>query len=533
MLRSALRVRVAAPFALAALTLGMPSLAFAETTPAPSAATSESIAPAPAPSDSVSETQSPTPSPTTSSPSTPSSPTPTPTPTVPTTPTTPNPTSSPDSPTVAPARPAPPTASQAPNTRQAAPDPTFTVVPLGSLELQQGRYAAHFLATQLAKTGNHLNYPDAGFGIYPDTGNTIDAVLALDATGTGGTAAAAATTWVEQNVKDYVAYGGGPASVGGAGKALVLAAVQGRDPHAFGGLDLIATLQDLVTAEGRFGAADNDYGVTINQALPMIGLDRAGVAIPATSLAFLAKQQCADGGVRGSLDATTCVSDPDATAFAAQAFLAADDTAHATPALNYLESRQRTDGSMANASGEGANANTTGVAAQAFALGGREVPYLKAASFIMSLQWTCGVPAENRGGIPFTAADRAVTKANVEKAIRATPQAVLGLLGGSLVTVENDDVVATTTATPCVAPPSTATASPTTSAAATVSPSAKAPVAGGPSVPQAGGAPLVKGSGSGLAYTGASVLAPLGIALLLLLAGAATILVSRRRGAHQ
>ncbi len=503
MLRTALRVRVAAPFALAALTLGMPSVAVAETTPTPSPTTSASSTPTPSVSATESATETATPSATPTAPATAS----------------PRATA---------------TASQTPVapklTAQAAPDPTFTVVPIGNYEQQQGRYAAHFLAQQLKATGDHLNFPVSEFGTFADTGNTIDAILALDATDTGGTAAAAATAWVEKNVGEYIAYPGSPVSSGGTGKTLILAAAQGRDPHAFGGFDLVAELQKLVTAQGRFGTANNDYGVTINQILPMIGLQKAGIAVPDASIAFLGAQQCTDGGVRGGLDATTCASDPDATAFAAQAFLALGDTARATKALDYLVSRQRADGALTNASGEGANANTTGVAAQAFALGGRDIPYLKAADFIESLQWKCEVAAPYRGGIAFTSANRTINTSNVEQAIRATPQAVLGLVAGALPTVDSDGMVATTTAQPCAAPTtttstptSTGTSTPTGTGTGSSTPTTGSPTTAGPSTP----------AGPGLAYTGASPLMPLTIAVLLLLAGAATILVSRRRGTHQ
>ncbi|MFC7488024.1 hypothetical protein ACOCJ7_18330 [Knoellia sp. CPCC 206453] len=501
MLRTALRVRVAAPFALAALTLGMPSLAVAETTPTPSPTTSASSTPTPSatPTESPSATTTPTSTPTDATTATPS----------PTTRASQTPVAPQLAPQLAP---------------QTAGDPAFALVPVGNSELQQGRYAAHFLAQQLRAAGDHLNFPVSEYGTSADTGNTIDAILALDATDTGGTAAAAATAWVEKNVGDYIAYPGSPVSSGGTGKTLILAAAQGRDPHAFGGFDLVAELQKLVTAEGRFGTADNDYGFTINQILPMIGLQKAGVAVPDASLAFLGAQQCADGGVRGGLVGAACTSDPDATAFAAQAFLALGDTARATKALDYLVSRQRADGALTNASGEGANANTTGVAAQAFALGGRDAAYLKAASFIVSLQWKCEVATQYRGGIAFTSADRTVNTVNVEKAVRATPQAVLGLVAGALPTVDSDGMVATTTAQPCAAP-TTTTSNPTSTATSTGStgPTTGSPTTSGRSAP----------TGQGLAYTGASPLMPLTIAVLLLLAGAATILVSRRRGTHQ
>ncbi|MFW5469816.1 hypothetical protein ACOCJ4_07210 [Knoellia sp. CPCC 206435] len=432
---------------------------------------------------------------------------------------------------------------------RAAADPAFTGVAVGSVQEQQARYAAHFLATQLAATGNHLNYPDAGFGIWPDPGNTIDAVLALDATRTGGTAAEAATDWVEENLEEYIEYPGTPISTGGTGKALILADAQGRNPRAFGGYDLVGELQGLVTAEGRFGSSANDYGVTINQALAVIGLQRAGVTLPASSVEFLGAQQCADGGVRGTIAASTCTSDPDATAFAAQAFLAGGDTARAARALDHLESRQRADGALTNATGEGANANTTGLAAQAFALGGRSPAHLRATSFILGLQWGCDAPSQYRGGIAFNADSRTATNANLEKGIRATPQAVLGLVGGALPTVESsDDVAASTVATPCAAPSPTATpttrptatspALPTTTPTVTepTTPEAGTPGTGGGDDDDSDGA--VAGSDTsddapGLAYTGAEPMLPLLVATLLLLAGGATILVSRRRGAHQ
>ncbi|KGN41428.1 hypothetical protein N801_07710 [Knoellia aerolata DSM 18566] len=516
-----------APLPLAALLLGMPAAAVAETTPTPSATTSAT----PSPSATVGAT-----------PTTAATPSPAPT-TMPSAPATPPPSTSTPGPTATAASPSP-TANATPSRAvEAAADPAFSRVAVGSVQEQQADYAAHFLATQLAATGNHLNYPDAGYGVWPDPGNTIDAVLALDATGTGGTAAAAATDWVEANLEEYVEYPGTPISTGGTGKALILADAQGRDPRAFGGYDLVAELRDLVTVEGRFGSSDNDYAVTINQALAIIGLQRAGVTLPAASVDFLAEQQCADGGVRGGIGAATCTSDPDATAFAAQAFLAGGDTARAARALDHLESRQRADGALTNATGEGANANTTGLAAQAFALGGRAPAHLRATSFILGLQWGCDVPSQYRGGIAFSADSRTATTANLEKGIRATPQAVLGLVGGALPTVVADDLAAGTVATPCAASSPTTTPTPTStpsaSASPTTTPTGSGPTGSAPGTPGTDGpaagpdSPDAQGSGPGLAYTGAEPTLPLVIATLLLLAGAATILVARRRGVHQ
>jgi hypothetical protein len=391
---------------------------------------------------------------------------------------------------------------------------------------QQARYAAHFLATRLRANGDHFDYPDTGFGLYPDHGNTIDAVLALDASGTGGAAADAATDWVQGTVGGYVEFGG-DTFTGPTGKTLVLAAAQGRDPRAFGGKDLVGSLQGLLAPTGRFGTSANDFGVTINQALAIIGLQRSGAAVPASALTYLAAQQCADGGVRGTLGEPTCVTDPDATAFAAQAFLAAGDAARAGRALDRLTALQRPDGGLSNSSGEGANANTTGVAAQAFALGGRAGAYTRAAGFLLGLQWGCAEPAAVRGAFAFTRATATVTGANVDSAIRATPQATLGLLADSLVTVEAGAMAADTLATPCAAAP-TSEPTPTTSTTPTAQPAA----VGGPSDPTS---VVVVASDdapgpAALAHTGTEVLPTVLTGLALLLLGAATVAASRHRG---
>ncbi|HYN30359.1 MAG TPA: hypothetical protein VES95_10900 [Dermatophilaceae bacterium] len=401
---------------------------------------------------------------------------------------------------------------------------------------QQARYAAHFLATRMKANGNHLNFPASTFA---DTGNTIDAILALDASGTGGAAAEAATTWVGKNARDYVAFGGGPLSGGGAGKVLVLAASTNRSPDAFVN-GLVGDLQQLLTATGRFGSSSNDYAVTINQALAMIGLQRAGAGVPPASLTYLAAQQCANGGVRGTLDKAPCTADPDATAFATQAFLSAGETARAGRALDYLESQQRSDGGLANSSGEGANANTTGVAAQAFALGGRRAAYRAGASFILGLQWGCEVAEPNRGGIAFTLKTMSTKQENVDSAIRATPQATLGLLAGSLVTVASGAATADTLAMPCAAAPMPASAPPVPSAtpapSAPSAPSAPDPsTVGEPAEPMAAVAVASAAGGpSALADTGVEVWPTALTGLVLLLAGAGAVGLSRvrRRGGH-
>lgn len=334
----------------------------------------------------------------------------------------------------------------------ALPGQARAAVPVG----EESPSAAHFIATTLAANGDHYDYPPSDWGTFPDVGNTIDAILALGATGSGGDQVAASLAWVQSQANGYALEWG--ASSGGLGKLAIVAAATGSDPTSFGGIDLPAELHGLLAPDpepstpqtpGRFGTSDNDYDVTINQALAMLGLHRTTGTIPPESLEYLAAQQCEDGGVRGTLDAEPCVSDPDATAFAAQAFTAAGAGDRAGRALDHLVGLQLADGSLTNASGEGANANTTGVAAQAFAAGGRTEAAGLAATFLRSLQWGCEAADGYRGGIAFTTATMDQTESNLHSAIRATPQALLGLARGSLVTVDATDLAAGTVPMTC------------------------------------------------------------------------------------
>ncbi len=186
--------------------------------------------------------------------------------------------------------------------------------------------AADFLARTLADGDDRYVYPDS---TYFDGGNTIDAIIALAGSGTGATQAEESLRYLEDNLDVYVG-SGGEAYAGPTAKALLAVVVAGGDPTSFGGVDLVADLEAL-ESEGRFSDASayGDYSNTIGQSLALIALLRAGQTVSTASVDVLLDQQCADGGFRGALDGDACVSDPDATAFAAQALIAAGSTAAA------------------------------------------------------------------------------------------------------------------------------------------------------------------------------------------------------------
>jgi hypothetical protein len=389
--------------------------------------------------------------------------------------------------------------------------------------------------------GDHYNYPASTFF---DGGNTIDAILGLDAAKGGLDEADAAFGYLEQNLGLY--NGGDPQFglyAGPTAKALLAVVAHGGDPSDFGNQDLLDLMdQSLGAVEpGRYsdlpvdcGFPQCDYSNTIGQSLAVIAVGRATGDVAQEAADFLLDQQCPDGGFRGDLDAAGCTSDLDATAFAVQAvigLLGVDDQA-ATDALDFLASRQAANGGFLNQDGQ-YNANTAGVAAQAFAAGGRSTQLLAAQGFLATLQLDCDFAAVLRGGIAFTSADRTTlggtpqTDAQrkafddaTDRALRATPQATLGLAGGSLLTVTSDGAAAAAPATPtCIAPttqPPATTSDPTTSTAAPAD----------PADPPASATP------DELAFTGSNVAAMSLLGLVLLGVGAAALVLSRRKGAH-
>jgi LPXTG-motif cell wall-anchored protein len=417
--------------------------------------------------------------------------------------------------------------------------------------------AGSFIATTLIG-GDHYDYPTGGF----DGGNTVDAVLALDGAGVGSGTADAAMAYLAAHVGEYLTYDdpdlGLSTWAGPTAKTLLAVVAHGGDPTSFGGVDLQGTLVAMegTVEPGRFSddSPYGDFSNTIGQSLAMIALSRAGVTVDADATTFLLAQQCADGGFRGDPAAAGCVSDPDATAFAAQALLAVGSTAEAGAALDLLGGLQDTNGGIAG-DGAPANANTTGVAVQAFLAAGRSAQATAGQDFIASLQYDCTAVAALRWGIAHDATTQDPTGPLDDTELRATPQAALALAGGSLLSVSADGATdalptfacpAPTTSTPTT---STTTSGGTTTSSGSATTTASAPTSGSggttSSAPAsetvgaaAGGSdptPSATAAASGpasLAQTGSNALLPVLAGLALLVVGVLAVWGSRRRGAH-
>lgn len=286
--------------------------------------------------------------------------------------------------------------------------------------------AAGWLARNLVGT-HHDHYVFAGT-TYVDYGMTADAALSMDAAGSSQDAVRRMTSYLAAHVNDY-APGSPTDSPGQAAKLILVAVAQHRNPHDFGGHDLVKALRG---SEGADGAASGEYHATypsvINQALAVLALSIGPRTAPPSAAAvnFLSNQQCDDGGFMQDLrNGGTCTGEiVDATAYAAQALLAAGAKAPALRAITWLEHHQHANGSF----GSPANSNSTGLAAQA--LMAAHARLHGAVTWLTSKQVGCSGRTARRGAITFSGSYD-------DRALRATAQATGALARTPLAWTDN------------------------------------------------------------------------------------------------
>ncbi len=382
--------------------------------------------------------------------------------------------------------------------------------------------AGGYIARQLAVTGSHfVTYAS------PDWGLTADGILALDAVGVGQAQATASTADLSTHVKDYITgeqWGDkGSLYAGATAKTLNVAVAQKADPRAFGGVDLVADLTSLLQPSGRFSdrSSYGDYSNAFGQSLAIIGLTRSTGSAPTSAVTFLKAQQCPDGGFRLDPATTSCTSDPDATSMAVQAIIAANGSsdAAAVRGLGFLAGKLGADGGLGGGTPTTAeNANSAGLAGQAFLAGGRTAAARKVQAYVAKLQYGCAFPATVRGGIAYDQAAYSRQLALGAKAVptdqdrRSTTQASLVLAGSDLLTVTSTGAAAGTTAMTCTR----------TATARTTSPTPSSPTSSPTAVPAAD-----------LPFTGTNLFPLLGLGALLVVLGAGAMALSRRQGAHR
>lgn len=264
--------------------------------------------------------------------------------------------------------------------------------------------AIDWLEAQMTANGHHLVSgfvdEDEQFQTFPDTGLTIDGLLAIAAAGRSNDAEAkASTTWVTDNASDYVSgasFGDAANSryAGALGKLLFFVKATGQSGATVDGINVESDLRALMDADGRFKDRSDfgEFSNGVGHAFDVLGLARTSAGVPGKAVEFLLLQQCPSGGFRVALASTQCAdntkADLDATSFALLA-LQSLTSATATDAafdrgVDYLLTKFNANGSFSD------NANSTGLAASLLRAAGDSPRANKAAAFVKTLQLSSG-----------------------------------------------------------------------------------------------------------------------------------------------
>lgn len=243
-------------------------------------------------------------------------------------------------------------------------------------------------------------------------GGTADAVLALLATGGDEQLVGQATDWLEQQAATY-AGDGGPA----AAKLAVVAAATGRDATDFGGVDLLAGIEESLTAEGQCG----EFGYAYGQALCALGLQRNDADVPAGIIDTMLTFQD-ESGAFGDDSSGSFAADLDGSALALTALAVADHpeaTESAVAVRDYLVEAQTDDSYWEGFS----PVNTTALVGSALTLVGEDTSE--------AVDWLAGQQLDN-GGFPAALDSQASD-------LLATAQAAVFLGGESMLSVGEDE----------------------------------------------------------------------------------------------
>jgi hypothetical protein len=270
------------------------------------------------------------------------------------------------------------------------------------------------------------------YGDFVDYGMTADVAYALKAIGGHADDLTQIRRTLAENVDSWTGTGDF-VSGGSTAKAVVAAQVTGANARSFGGVDVVARLEDRISDAkpivGRLEdkSPDTDYANTFAQAIAARGLARARSAGADEAIRFLLKQQCSPGyfrlnftpdkaAAKQSCDAGTeaeSAPDTDATALAVLSLDAMPRAAKTKAVKNaiadasaWLRKSQKANGSHGGGtSTEASNTNSTGLAAWALGETGSCRAASKAADWVQGLQVrgdVAGTPlAGQKGAIAY------------------------------------------------------------------------------------------------------------------------------------
>ncbi len=212
-------------------------------------------------------------------------------------------------------------------------------------------------------------------------GSTADAVSAFVAARVGRTRMDRALNYLRTQVK-----AGHVNAIGLQAKVALAVAAAGRNPRAFGGVNLIRTLRDtLPGGGGHFGDS-----AVFDDATALLALEAAGITPGNGLAAWLLAAQCPDGGWAYDLpyapgDDEHCsdgsatdffTSDSNTTSLVVQALTAISTTDWLSSPFGFFAAlRDHAKGGWAySASFVATDANSTGLVLQAYAAAGLKIP---------------------------------------------------------------------------------------------------------------------------------------------------------------
>lgn len=291
-----------------------------------------------------------------------------------------------------------------------------------------------------------------------DGGLLTSNIIGLTSAGYGQNKSKQLLKTLRSNVSSYIT---GNGAAGALGKTIYTVKIQGANPKNFGGKNLVSRLNKLMvksgSLKGRFQVNSNDWSSGLTQAWAVLGLGRATPKVNKYAVNYLVKLQCANGGFATAYNPgapSKCTSnsqaDNDTTSMAVQALLTTNVARYSSKArasakkgVNFLVKRQKKNGSFDAPPWSPSNTNSTGLAAQALRVGGKNKQAAKASKWIRSLQLTCRTAksAKDRGAIAYDAqafaAGRAsgITSLTLPSWLNATQQAVTGMASAKPLTI--------------------------------------------------------------------------------------------------
>lgn len=206
-----------------------------------------------------------------------------------------------------------------------------------------------------------------------DVGGTVDAILAIAATGynpaipfpglsTGGQTP---LNYLENNLSAVLAYANGTG--GQAGKLVMAVAAMGKDPRNFQSFNLVSILASHNDGTGQLDS--NPF----NQSLAILGMAAVNEPLPSEAVDLLKVMQNTEGAWD---DGFGTIDNVDATAMALMALTAAGEPFTTTAVISgtefLLDAQTETAGWGYAPSFGGSNANSTGLAIQALSALGED-----------------------------------------------------------------------------------------------------------------------------------------------------------------